>query len=186
MVKKMKGQGAFEYLMSYGWAVLVVIVLGIVLWQLGVFAPTTTPRATGFVNVQPATWELKGNSSDSDQAQVTLVLQNIAGRDLTIYLNSTETGSIKFTKSGSGNCYFGIGSMWVKDEQGVNVTVSGEAIAIPAGSTMVAMGTINSTAAAKKCGGLSKSPFRYTLTIISYDEYEVTHTDTGTISGRYS
>jgi uncharacterized protein (UPF0333 family) len=32
-----KGQGAMEYLMTYGWAILVVIIVGIVLWQSGVF-----------------------------------------------------------------------------------------------------------------------------------------------------
>jgi hypothetical protein len=34
---KNKGQGAMEYLMTYGWAILVVMIVGVVLWQLGVF-----------------------------------------------------------------------------------------------------------------------------------------------------
>ena len=32
-----KGQGAMEYLMTYGWAILVVMIVGVVLWQLGIF-----------------------------------------------------------------------------------------------------------------------------------------------------
>jgi len=31
-----KGQGAMEYLMTYGWAILIVLVAGVVLFQLGV------------------------------------------------------------------------------------------------------------------------------------------------------
>ena len=32
-----KGQGAMEYLMTYAWAIMVIIVVGFVLWQLGAF-----------------------------------------------------------------------------------------------------------------------------------------------------
>jgi hypothetical protein len=35
-----KGQGAMEYLMTYGWAILVVMIVGVVLWQLGIFSGT--------------------------------------------------------------------------------------------------------------------------------------------------
>ncbi len=38
-MKKMdsKGQGAMEYLMTYGWAIMVVMIVGVVLWQMGIF-----------------------------------------------------------------------------------------------------------------------------------------------------
>jgi hypothetical protein len=42
-----KGQGAMEYLMTYGWAILVVIIVGIVLWQSGVFG-TGSGGISGF------------------------------------------------------------------------------------------------------------------------------------------
>jgi len=32
-----KDQSAIEYLVTYGWVILVVIIIGIVLWHLGVF-----------------------------------------------------------------------------------------------------------------------------------------------------
>ena len=32
-----KGQGALEYLQTYSWAILVVLIVGVVLWQLGIF-----------------------------------------------------------------------------------------------------------------------------------------------------
>lgn len=50
-----KGQGAMEYLMTYGWAILVVMVVGIVMWQLGIFnlGGVTSTTATGFPRIKP-------------------------------------------------------------------------------------------------------------------------------------
>jgi hypothetical protein len=51
-----KGQGAMEYLMTYGWAILVVMIVGVVLWQLGVFnVGQGNIVVTGFVKMQPLT-----------------------------------------------------------------------------------------------------------------------------------
>jgi hypothetical protein len=54
MFRKNRGQGAMEYLMTYGWAILVVMIVGIVMWQLGIFnlnqGSTTT---TGFSKIKP-------------------------------------------------------------------------------------------------------------------------------------
>ena len=36
----MKAQAAEEYLMTYGWAILIVIIILAVLWAVGVFSPT--------------------------------------------------------------------------------------------------------------------------------------------------
>jgi len=45
-----KGQGALEYLQTYGWAILVVLIVGVVLWQLGVFGPYSgSNTSSGFV-----------------------------------------------------------------------------------------------------------------------------------------
>jgi uncharacterized protein (UPF0333 family) len=46
-----KGQGAMEYLMTYGWAILVVIIVGIVLWQSGVFG-TGSGGTSGFDKIR--------------------------------------------------------------------------------------------------------------------------------------
>jgi hypothetical protein len=49
-----RGQGAMEYLMTYGWAILVVMVVGIVMWQLGIFnIGGTTVTSTGFAKLKP-------------------------------------------------------------------------------------------------------------------------------------
>jgi hypothetical protein len=49
-----KAQGAMEYLMTYGWAILVIMVVGIVMWNMGIFnmgGGTTT--YTGFTTIKP-------------------------------------------------------------------------------------------------------------------------------------
>lgn len=45
-----KGQGAMEYLMTYGWALLVIVVVGAALFALGVLNPNTytQKRCQGF------------------------------------------------------------------------------------------------------------------------------------------
>ncbi len=45
---KRKGQGALEYLMTYGWALLIVVVVGAALFAMGVFSPQTRETCTGF------------------------------------------------------------------------------------------------------------------------------------------
>lgn len=37
----MKGQGAMDYLMTYGWALLIIVVVGVALYTLGVLNPET-------------------------------------------------------------------------------------------------------------------------------------------------
>lgn len=49
-----KAQGAMEYLMTYGWAILVVMIVGVVLWQLGIFGggPGAVNTASGFAKIR--------------------------------------------------------------------------------------------------------------------------------------
>jgi hypothetical protein len=49
-VSMRKGQGAMEYLMTYGWALLVIIIVGAALFALGVLNPATyqSKRCNGF------------------------------------------------------------------------------------------------------------------------------------------
>ena len=41
-----KGQGALEYLMTYGWALLIIVVVGAALYALGVLNPGTYTKST--------------------------------------------------------------------------------------------------------------------------------------------
>jgi len=55
MKKRIRGQGALEYLMTYGWAILVVMAIGVAMWQLGIFnlGGVTSTTSTGFARVKP-------------------------------------------------------------------------------------------------------------------------------------
>ncbi len=45
----MKSQAAMEYLMTYGWAILVIAVVLAALYSLGIFNPNTfAPKASAF------------------------------------------------------------------------------------------------------------------------------------------
>jgi hypothetical protein len=70
-----KGQASLEYLMTYGWAILIMSVAVIVLWQMGAFTPPATPSGTtGFSQVYPV--DQKASSIDGN---ITITLLNDAG-----------------------------------------------------------------------------------------------------------
>ncbi|MCX6695020.1 MAG: hypothetical protein NTU61_01825 [Candidatus Altiarchaeota archaeon] len=49
-----RGQGAMEYLMTYGWAIIVIMVVGIAMWRLGLFNFGGTPMtSSGFSVLKP-------------------------------------------------------------------------------------------------------------------------------------
>jgi hypothetical protein len=45
-----RGQGAFEYLMTYSWAILVVMIVGLTFWQMGMVSQSdsSVPTVVGF------------------------------------------------------------------------------------------------------------------------------------------
>lgn len=70
-----------EYLMTYGWAILVVVIVGIVLWQSGVFG-TTSGGTSGFDKLRVVDY------STINTTAVQVVWQNTLGqnmRSLTLY-----------------------------------------------------------------------------------------------------
>ncbi len=50
-----RAQSAMEYLMTYGWAIMVVLIVGGAFWQLGVFnlGGSVPPTSTGFQALRP-------------------------------------------------------------------------------------------------------------------------------------
>ncbi|MEM3738009.1 MAG: hypothetical protein QXQ88_01505 [archaeon] len=96
-----KGQGAIEYLLTYGWAILVVIIVGIVLWRSGVFRTTGTGTA-GFDKVRPLDYSFSGSTG-------TIVWQNLAGqaiRNLNITLSGDCVNSTGMSVTvGAGGTY---------------------------------------------------------------------------------
>ena len=82
--KDSKGQSALEYMMTYGWMLLIIGVVGVVLYQYGVFTqPPTPPGCTGFSQAKPidqkASW-----TSNTGNGNITLTLINDAGTKIQI------------------------------------------------------------------------------------------------------
>ena len=75
--KVSRGQGAMEYLMTYGWAILVVMVVGVAMWQLGVFQPPSGAlTSTGFSKVKPL---LAGSAFNGASGATNFMFTNGAG-----------------------------------------------------------------------------------------------------------
>jgi len=77
----MKAQAAMEYLMTYGWAILIVIIVAAALYMLGIFNPATWTgtRVTGFANIGvPSDWRY-GSAGDFN-----ITLKNSLGSAITI------------------------------------------------------------------------------------------------------
>ena len=81
-----KGQAAMEFLMTYGWAILVVLIVIGALAYFGVLSPSTLlPEKCTF----PVS--LTCTDHQISQTQITLVLLNGAGRDMNVNsINATS------------------------------------------------------------------------------------------------
>ncbi len=186
-----KGQGSFEYMMSYGWAVLVIVVLAVVLWNLGVFNPSSVMQAAGFSVLRPVAWNFVGGSQDT--SYVTLALANIGGIDLDLGVNgSNDAYTMKFRKPWAPNCGFINQPIGVRDEVGnpldlVHDPVNGVwVVSVPAGRQVIINGTIVGSNSSYPCGGASGGAYNYQLLFpYALDQYNIQHSDSGTINGKY-
>jgi len=82
-----KGQGAMEYLMTYGWAIMVVMIVGIVLWQLGIFKLGTSGTGySGFGAVKPIDHSYDGSN-------LNVVFMNAVGSTISLNVSSGGTSA---------------------------------------------------------------------------------------------
>jgi len=90
-----KGQGAMEYLMTYGWAILVVMIVGVVLWQLGIFGggPGATNTASGFGKVKVLEPSIKYSTTNLEFSMMNGVGQGIRGANISSTAGDCETGT---------------------------------------------------------------------------------------------
>jgi len=83
----MRGQTAVEYLMTYGWAILIILIVAGVLAYYGIFAPAgfLGPTARGFGQVQVLSpWSLATTGT------LTLNVENRVGKTINVtQLNAT-------------------------------------------------------------------------------------------------
>jgi hypothetical protein len=78
----LKGQSALEYMVNYGWMLLVVGLVALVLWQFGAFNPQNAPPGcTGFSQISPTDWKV--DSADPANL-ITLTLLNNAGTKIAL------------------------------------------------------------------------------------------------------
>ncbi len=155
-----KGQGAMEYLMTYGWAILVVMIVGVVLWQLGIFnlGGTVSKTMSGFGAVKPLDWSLTPAVSNDN-----VVLVNGEGTKVTLK-------SISF----SGDC---VAATITANVAGTTID-AGDTKSIPTVAADICPGTAPSANAG--------SSYKVTLTI-SYNKTIGTvtqdHSSVGTLRG---
>jgi len=91
MTRKIKAQAAMEYLMTYGWAILIVVIVAAALYALGIFSPATYTgtRATGFANIGiPSDWAYFGDTQNFN-----VTLQNSLGQAINITGVSATSGT---------------------------------------------------------------------------------------------
>ncbi|MFH1126363.1 MAG: hypothetical protein V1703_04495 [Candidatus Altiarchaeota archaeon] len=91
-----KGQGAMEYLMTYGWAVLVVMIVGIVMWQLGIFnIGTTSVTSSGFPKIKPQLTSCKMTTG----GDFSCLFTNGAGSGIAVNETAIEVGGVTCTST---------------------------------------------------------------------------------------
>jgi len=161
-----RGQGAMEYLMTYGWAILVVMIVGIVMWQLGIFnIGGTTVTMTGFPRIKP---QLAATGIKASDGSLNGVFTNGVGTKIRIIsANVTDSAS-------TAAC------------SGTQVNVDGATLpssSISAGSNFrLSTGTNNCVATGQNVGDvyLVNVALTYNVTI---GTVTTQHTDSGTLRG---
>lgn len=90
MKSNKKAQGAMEYLMTYGWAIIVVMIVGLALWNAGILkiGPTYPKGFSGFSGVRPLDWTIY-SQKEEDITRPAMKLYrfsivNVVGNPITI------------------------------------------------------------------------------------------------------
>jgi hypothetical protein len=86
-MRKTRGQASLEFLMTYGWAILVIGVVLVVLWQWGLFTPSGGTKTTymGFWGVMPVDFSYRSNGKLNISLQNNIIdgSINITGINIT-------------------------------------------------------------------------------------------------------
>ena len=62
-VKSKRSQSALEYMMTYGWAILIIVIVAVILYSMGIFNPSSsiTSTVTGFSGLGSVTAQCTAN-----------------------------------------------------------------------------------------------------------------------------
>lgn len=163
-----KAQSAMEYLMTYGWAILIVIIVAAALYALGVFNPATfTGRtATGFTQLgAPSDWDL--TVAGNGQFKITLENNKIASQVTVKTVTATLRGGSMITYNTS-NCTGGGVDTYLTIGPGGSAVLETACTAI----------TYNLT-----FGALTSGTSYSVDADVLYNAGGYDHTDTGTVTG---
>ena len=126
-----KGQGALEYIQTYAWAILVVLIVGVVLWQLGVFGSHRGPNtSSGFAAMKILSPSIAYRADTEDnalnfsfvnaaglRARGIYTLKNVSGDCSTILLDYTELtlseASCNVLEDPNYGVYIPVNTCWV-------------------------------------------------------------------------
>ncbi|MBN2518663.1 MAG: hypothetical protein JXB14_07470 [Candidatus Altiarchaeota archaeon] len=94
-----KGQGSMEYIMTYWWAIFIVIVVGVILYQMGIFSVQSnpTPGKTGFTVLRPTDWNCR-----SSVDELNIVMLNAAGAEISNVTFDSPSGTCTPTTVATG------------------------------------------------------------------------------------
>jgi hypothetical protein len=154
----MKGQTAIEYLMTYGWAILIILIVAGVLAYYGIFAPSgfLGPTARGFGQIAVLSpWSLSASTG-----QLILTMENRVG------------GTINVTE---------VDALVAGDSTTYTYTPVGGISMVQSNRTTAAITTTGWSATGKTLGNTFSTQIN-----IKYTYGGQTFTSTGTITGTYS
>ncbi|MCK5321917.1 MAG: hypothetical protein KAJ47_01515 [Candidatus Aenigmarchaeota archaeon] len=98
-----KGQAATEYLMTYGWALLAIVIVAGVLWGMGLFGGSCASASKGFAGAKVTLDDWKVTDTE-----VLVTLKNAAGAQIDITdlqfatTNSSSVSDGTIASGGSG------------------------------------------------------------------------------------
>ena len=153
-----KGQSTLEYLITYGWAILIIVVIASVLWYFGVFNPSrwAGKQATGFSKFVVDDFAFSAGTG-LDNGTLTMVMGSLNDKTITgvtITAEELNTGSPAVTGSISGSASWGPSDR--KTVTFVNVTTSNATVG---------------------------DDYRIKV-MIAYNQGSVPHSDSGTLIGK--
>lgn len=91
-MKNTKAQTSLEFLMTYGWALIIILVVLLVAWQMGLFNPRSIqPGYSGFWGVVPGDFSLKSDGVST----LTLSVKNEVGASVNITRMNVTIGEEK-------------------------------------------------------------------------------------------
>ena len=91
LVKNKRSQSALEYMMTYGWAILIIVIVAVILYSMGIFNPSSSisTTVTGFSNLGTVTANCVPNQG------LFLVIGDSTGYPIKItQLNVTYSGKL--------------------------------------------------------------------------------------------